>query len=280
MLALLSELILNRCVNPPGNEMRSIKSIELYLLEKGIKSRVYETAPDRGNLAARISGSGDGPTLMFGPSHVDVVPVVNVEAWDVDPFAATVRDGYLPEELRPETRRKFKAYDGVNNAFNLAYTLLKWRVHRALFGAKLEPYLGFVHFEQHGKPSLVCDFMELYRYLVDDFLVGFLGTVGKRDFVMKDERTTRKRRGKREYLNGSKMRELVRGLDDLFEGWVEVPRIRHGYRQTLETLINEEAQLLAKYLRDERKSWIPRITGASMNYGSNFLKYVEIHYAR
>ena len=24
--------------------------------------------------------------------------------------------------------------------------------------AKLEPYLGFLHSEQHGKPSLVCDF--------------------------------------------------------------------------------------------------------------------------
>jgi hypothetical protein len=40
---------------------------------------------------------------------------------------------------------------------------------------------------------------------------------------------------------------------------VEVPRIRHGSRQSLETLINEEALLLAKYLRDEGKTWIPRL---------------------
>jgi len=40
---------------------------------------------------------------------------------------------------------------------------------------------------------------------------------------------------------------------------VEVPRIRIGKRQTIETLINEEALLLAKFLRDERKTWIPRI---------------------
>jgi len=32
-----------------------------------------------------------------------------------------------------------------------------------------------------------------------------------------------------------------------------------GKRQTVETLINEEALLLAKFLRDERKTWIPRI---------------------
>jgi hypothetical protein len=69
----------------------------------------------------------------------------------------------------------------------------------------------------------------------------------------------RKRWGRREYLNASKTRELKQGLDELFEGMVEVPRIRHGSRQTLETLIGEEAQLLAKYLRDERKTWVPRI---------------------
>lgn len=30
-------------------------------------------------------------------------------------------------------------------------------------------------------------------------------------------------------------------------------------RQTIETLISEEALLLAKFIRDERKTWIPRI---------------------
>jgi len=165
----------------------------------------------------------------------------------------------LPEELRPERRKKFKAYDGTNNIFNLAYTMLKWRVHRAILGAKLEPYLGFIHSEQHGKPSLVCDFMELYRYLVDDFVIEFCQGLKPKDFIMKGERTTRKRWGKREYLNSLKTKELERGLDELFEKIVEVPRIRHGSRQTLETLINEEVLLLAKYLRGERKIWIPRI---------------------
>ena len=41
---------------------------------------------------------------------------------------------------------------------------------------------------------------------------------------------------------------------------VEVPRIRIGNRQTVETLINEEALLLAKFLRNERKAWIPRLS--------------------
>lgn len=38
------------------------------------------------------------------------------------------------------------------------------------------------------------------------------------------------------------LRALVRGLDEMFRKQIDVLRIRHGSRQTLETLINEEAR--------------------------------------
>ena len=44
-----------------------------------------------------------------------------------------------------------------------------------------------------------------------------------------------------------------------FESMVEIPLIRFGKKQRIETLINEEALLLAKYLRNENEKWIPRI---------------------
>ena len=92
---LLSELIQNKCVNPPGNELRSIHSIQHFLQERDIQCQVYESASNRGNLVARISGTNDGPKLMFGPAHVDVVPVENPDEWEVDPFSGTVKDGYV-----------------------------------------------------------------------------------------------------------------------------------------------------------------------------------------
>ena len=70
---------------------------------------------------------------------------------------------------------------------------------------------------------------------------------------------SRRRKGKREYLNDSQTRFLIKQLDKYFISKVEIPLIRHGSRQMIETLINEEALLLAKFLRDEKKSWIPRI---------------------
>jgi hypothetical protein len=53
--------------------------------------------------------------------------------------------------------------------------------------------------------------------------------------------------------------EFLRELNKFFENRVEVKRIRNGEHQTLDTLINEEAQLFAKYLTGEVKSWIPRV---------------------
>ena len=51
----------------------------------------------------------------------------------------------------------------------------------------------------------------------------------------------------------------MKQLDYFFETTVEVPRIKVGKKQTVETLINEEVFLFAKYLRNKRRTWIPRI---------------------
>lgn len=77
------------------------------------------------------------------------------------------------------------AYDGMNNTFNLTYEILAWKIHKALVKAKLEPYLGFLHSNQMAKLSLVCDFQELYRYLIDDFLINYSQKISKKDFKMK-----------------------------------------------------------------------------------------------
>jgi len=110
-----------------------------------------------------------------------------------------------------------------------------------------------------GKPSLKCDFQELYRYLVDDFIIQNCRELKKGDFITKSEDFSTNRKGKREYLNEVQTRGIVKGLNQYFESKVAIPRIRVGDKQEIETLINEEALLLAKFLRNEKKDWIPRI---------------------
>jgi CRISPR-associated protein Cas1 len=165
----------------------------------------------------------------------------------------------IPEKIRPEGRKTFKAYDGVNNLFNLAYELLAWKVHRALISAKLEPYLGFLHSEQFGKPSLVCDFQELYRHLIDNFVIQYCQNLARGEFKCKTESVSAQKKGKREYLNDDETRKFTTKLNAYFETQVEIPRIKVGKWQTIETLISEEALLLGMYLRNEKKDWLPRV---------------------
>ena len=165
----------------------------------------------------------------------------------------------FPESLRPEKRKTYKAYDGINNVFNFGYYVLKCRVHKALLKAKLEPYLGFLHSIQHGKPSLVCDFQDLYRYVIDDYLIERCRKLRKKDFVVVTDFMMRLKMGKKIHLCEFEADSLADGLNGLFSRVVKIPRIKHGSRQTLDTLISEEALLLAKFLRNERKEWIPRI---------------------
>ena len=79
-----------------------------------------------------------------------------------------------------------------------------------------------------------------------------------RDFVLKTLDYSGKKE-KRQFLKEEKARDLINKLDKHFETRVSVPRIRRGSKQELETLIAEEALLFAKYLRDERQIWHPRI---------------------
>ncbi len=52
---------------------------------------------------------------------------------------------------------------------------------------------------------------------------------------------------------------MMKELEKHFESKVEIPLIRYGNKQRIETLINEEALLLAKYMRDEKTCWTPRL---------------------
>ncbi len=105
----------------------------------------------------------------------------------------------------------------------------------------------------------MCDFEELYRYLIDDFIIQYALSLKEKDFALKEEAFSSNRKGKRHYLNGAKNGEFLKRLNLYFRSKVEVPRAQVGRRQELESLIGEEAFLFAKYLRNEIQDWSPRI---------------------
>ncbi len=92
-LHLLQGLIRLNTVNPPGNEKIAADYIANILHSNGIAPVVIETAPQRGNVVARLKGDGSLPPLLLY-SHTDVVPVER-EKWTMDPFGGDVKDGYV-----------------------------------------------------------------------------------------------------------------------------------------------------------------------------------------
>jgi acetylornithine deacetylase/succinyl-diaminopimelate desuccinylase-like protein len=90
---LLSGLVKIDTSNPPGNEIKAATFIKQVLDKEGIPSEIFEAAPGRANLVARLKGSGrKRPVLLMG--HTDVVGVER-EKWSFDPFGGTIKDGYV-----------------------------------------------------------------------------------------------------------------------------------------------------------------------------------------
>jgi acetylornithine deacetylase/succinyl-diaminopimelate desuccinylase-like protein len=88
--------------NPPGNEMRGVAFYKKILDQEGIENRVFEYAPGRGDLWARIPRASSGMTDEKIPhprpiillNHMDVV-TSDAAHWKVPPFSGEIRDGYI-----------------------------------------------------------------------------------------------------------------------------------------------------------------------------------------
>ncbi len=91
--SLLRDLIRINTTNPPGNETQAATYIAEYLSKEGFKTEIIESAPGRGSVITRLKGTGEKPNLLL-LSHLDVVAANSAE-WTVDPFAGTIKDGYV-----------------------------------------------------------------------------------------------------------------------------------------------------------------------------------------
>lgn len=92
----LSDLVRINSVNPPGNEAVVAKYISAIFQKEGINNEVLEMAPGRSIVVARIQAGPlpDAANALLLVAHQDTVGV-DPKKWSADPFAATIRDGYL-----------------------------------------------------------------------------------------------------------------------------------------------------------------------------------------
>jgi acetylornithine deacetylase/succinyl-diaminopimelate desuccinylase-like protein len=91
--ALLSQYLRINTTNPPGNEIGAARWLAHLLQREGIEVRIFEPAPGKANLYARLPGDGSArPIILL--NHMDVV-LASPEFWTVDPFSGVIKDGYV-----------------------------------------------------------------------------------------------------------------------------------------------------------------------------------------
>jgi len=89
----LQALLRLETVNPPGNELVAAEYLASVLRSEGADPLVFTSAPGRGNVVARLKGTGErAPLLLY--SHTDVVPA-EPQHWSHPPFAGEVADGFV-----------------------------------------------------------------------------------------------------------------------------------------------------------------------------------------
>jgi acetylornithine deacetylase/succinyl-diaminopimelate desuccinylase-like protein len=77
-----------------GDERAVADYVVASLAEVGIKSEIFESAPNRCNVIATITGSDTRRPGLVLHGHIDVVPA-NAQDWQVDPFSGEIRDGAI-----------------------------------------------------------------------------------------------------------------------------------------------------------------------------------------
>ncbi len=97
-LDIYRELVGIRTVHPDGDNTAAARAMAKRLLDAGFDAKdveVVEPAPRKGNLVARLRGTGElKPLLLL--AHIDVVEAKAADWSDgLDPFTLTERDGYF-----------------------------------------------------------------------------------------------------------------------------------------------------------------------------------------
>ena len=152
-----------------------------------------------------------------------------------DRLDETLVDGWTFEK-----RTKRPPEDHINSLLSLTYVFMKNEVLSALRQYNLDPFLGVMHADRHGRPSLALDLQEEFRPIFCDALVTRLvnrGTLTHDDF------------GKDNRLNDDPFKTYCSKFDDFMQEEFTHPYF--GYSVTRRKAIRQQVILLRKAITGE-----------------------------
>jgi CRISPR-associated protein Cas1 len=157
---------------------------------------------------------------------------------------------FLPQELGFTTRNRRPPRDPANALLSFGYALLANSVESAVYQVGLDPYLGFLHLVDYGRPSLALDLMEEFRPVLVDMMVLDMANHG----MVKGEHFEKRDGGV--FLNAPGRERVIahfqRRLEERVSYVVGQGRVEHlAYRRCLEY----QARRLARVIMGEEEGY-------------------------
>lgn len=129
----------------------------------------------------------------------------------------------------------------MNALLSFGYVLVGNEIQSLLDGMGFDPYIGFFHQIEYGRPSLALDLLEELRApLIDRFSLGLFlrGTLTAEDFTSSPE-------------NGFRLeREGLQKFFKAYEGELTRPMVLEGETMTFRQLVRRQAERLARCLME------------------------------
>ncbi len=157
------------------------------------------------------------------------------------------------EDFSFETRRRRPPTDPVNSLLSLGYSLLRHDVQGAINIVGFDPYLGYLHVERYGRPSLALDLMEEFRPLIVDAVV--LTAINRRMLTPKD--FTTEPLSSAVSLTKEGLHTFLRLYQEKKQTKFKHPVLQKQY--TYQESFEIQARFLAKYLLGEIDKYPPLV---------------------
>jgi len=151
-------------------------------------------------------------------------------------------------QICPFNQRNPRGKDIFNISLNYGYGLLYSEVERACILAGLDPYLGFLHKDRYGKPSMVLDLVEQFRPFIDRAIINLFvrKQISDKDLEIIGEAILLTKSGRRKIIE-----EVMKILN-----W----KLSYKNKKfSLSNIILEQGREIARYLLGQSKEIVPFI---------------------
>lgn len=245
LFGLARSVVLGKLANQRILLMRQNRKLETPTLTAAI-AQIEASMAAAEKLCATANDAPSNPSLPQQGS-----PLGKLQG--LEGVAAAAYFDCFPELLRGQwdfpKRTRRPPTDPVNAVLSYAYTLLLHQVKSAIQIVGLDPYIGFLHSSQYGKPALALDLMEEFRPLIADSVTFTLfnnAILQPNDF--ENELNTYR-------LTDTARRTFLQKFEERLQTEIMHPVFKYkaSYRRCLEL----QVRLLAKYLQGDIPSYPP-----------------------